>query len=227
MAPCAADSRRCSAKIAPGRATIAVVDGLGLPEGNQLFDVDGDTPSREARALRWHSGARDSVETRAYPTSMRPTRAPEGKRSRWLPTGVKRALAGRGIVDETCSQAGAVERLYRTACLLDQIPTSAYTGDACDSVKCTIMEHTIRATDLARNLGDVLSKVRYRRDSFVVSRHGRPVARVVPIGDETKGATLGEALSIWCDGGASDPALADDLEAINSSDRPPSDRWES
>lgn len=158
---------------------------------------------------------------------MRPTRAPEGKRSTRLPTGVKRALAGRGIVSKTCSRAGAVERLYRTACLLDQIPTSAYTGDACDSVKCTIMEHTIRATDLARNLGDVLSKVRYRRDSFVVSRHGRPVARVVPIGDETKGATLGEALSIWCDGGASDPALADDLEAINSSDRPPSDRWES
>lgn len=158
---------------------------------------------------------------------MRPIRAPEGKRSKWLPTGVKRALAGRGIVSKTCSQAGAVERLFRTACLLDQIPTSAYTGEACDSVKCTIMEHTIRATDLARNLGDVLSKVRYRRDSFVVSRHGRPVARVVPIGDETKGATLGEALSIWSDGGASDPALADDLEAINSSDRPPSDRWES
>ena len=227
MALCAADSRRCSAKIAPGQAAIAVVEGLGLPEGNQHSDADGDTPSHEARAWRWHAGSRYSVETRAYPTSMRPTRAPEGKRRRWLPTGVKRALAGRGIVSKTCSRAGAVERLYRTACLLDQIPTSAYTGDACDSVKCTIMEHTIRATDLARNLGDVLSKVRYRRDSFVVSRHGRPVARVVPIGDETKGATLGEALSIWCDGGASDPALADDLEAINSSDRPPSDRWES
>lgn len=87
------------------------------------------------------------------------------------------------------------------------------------------MEHTIRATDLARNLGDVLSKVRYRRDSFVVSLHGRPVARVVPIEDETKGATLGEALSTWCDGGASDPAFADDLEAIDSSDIPPTNRW--
>ena len=89
------------------------------------------------------------------------------------------------------------------------------------------MEHTIRATDLARNLGDVLSRVRYRRDSFVVWRNGKPVARVVPIEDETEDATLGEALSIWCDGAAGDPAFADDLDGINSSDRPPTNRWES
>ena len=89
------------------------------------------------------------------------------------------------------------------------------------------MEHIIRATDLARNLGDVLSRVRYRRDSFVVRRNGKPVARVVPIEDETEDATLGEALSIWCDGAARDPELADDLDAINASDRPPANRWES
>ena len=89
------------------------------------------------------------------------------------------------------------------------------------------MEHTIRATDLARNLGDVLSRVRYRRDSFVVWRNGKPVARVVPIEDETEDATLGEVLSIWCAGAAGDPAFADDLDGINSSDRPPTNRWES
>ena len=89
------------------------------------------------------------------------------------------------------------------------------------------MEHTIRATDLARNLGDVLSRVRYRRDSFVVRRNGKPVARVVPIEDETGDATLGEALSIWCNGAEGDPTFADDLDAINSSDRPPTNRWES
>ncbi|MYC68904.1 MAG: type II toxin-antitoxin system Phd/YefM family antitoxin [Acidobacteriia bacterium] len=89
------------------------------------------------------------------------------------------------------------------------------------------MEHTIRATDLARNLGDVLSKVRYRRDSFVVWRSGRPVARIVPIEDGTKGATLGDALSIWCDGAESDPAFADDLDVINASDKPATNPWES
>ena len=106
MALCAVDSRRCSAKIDPARATIAVVEGLGLPEGDQLFDVDGDTPSREARAWRRRSGSRDSVETRAYPTSMRPIGAPAGQSCRSLPTGVKLASAGHGIVSKACSQAG-------------------------------------------------------------------------------------------------------------------------
>lgn len=103
MALCAADSRRCSAKIAPGQAAIAVVEGLGLPEGNQHSDADGDTPSHEARAWRWHAGSRDSVKTRACPTSVRPIRAPEGKRSTRLPAGVKLALAGHGVVSKTCS----------------------------------------------------------------------------------------------------------------------------
>jgi len=89
------------------------------------------------------------------------------------------------------------------------------------------MEHTIRATDLARNLGDVLSRVHYRRDSFVVWRNGKPVARVVPIEDEAEDATLGEALSIWCDGPESDPAFADDLDVINASDKPATNPWES
>lgn len=89
------------------------------------------------------------------------------------------------------------------------------------------MEHTIRATDLARNLGDVLSRVRYRRDSLVVWRNGKPVARVVPIEDGTEDATLGEALSTWCDGAESDPAVADDLDVINASDKPATNPWES
>ena len=89
------------------------------------------------------------------------------------------------------------------------------------------MEHTIRATDLARNLGDVLSKVHNRRDSLVVKRNGRPVARVVPIEPETKGSTVGEALAIWCKGAADDPGFADDLDAVNASDSPLTNRWES
>lgn len=119
-----------------------------------------------------------------------------------------------------------MECLYRAACLLDRVPTRADTGDACDAVPYRLMEHTIRATDLARNLGDVLSRVRYRRDSFVVWRNGKPVARVVPIEDEPEDATLGEALSIWCDGAESDPAFADDPDVINASDRPPTRRQE-
>ena len=82
------------------------------------------------------------------------------------------------------------------------------------------MEHTIGATDLARNLGDVLSRVRYRRDSFVVERNGTPVARVVPIAGAAVGATVAEALTAWTDDSADDPAFADDLAAVDASDRP-------
>jgi prevent-host-death family protein len=89
------------------------------------------------------------------------------------------------------------------------------------------MEHTIRATELARNLGDVLSKVRYRRDSFVIKRNGKAVARVVPVEPDADEATLGEALATWCDGASDDRAFADDLDAVNASDKPPTDRWAS
>ena len=89
------------------------------------------------------------------------------------------------------------------------------------------MEHTIRATDLARNLGDVLSKVRYRRDSFVIKRNGKPVARMVPIEHGADAATLAEVLTVWCAGAAGDETFATDLDLINLSDRPPTNRWES
>ncbi len=89
------------------------------------------------------------------------------------------------------------------------------------------MEHTIRATDLARNLGEVLSKLRDRRDSFVIKRNGRPIARVVPIEREADDATLGEVLSTWCDGAAGDHAFAEDLDAVSASEKPPVNRWES
>ena len=88
------------------------------------------------------------------------------------------------------------------------------------------MEHTIRATELARNLGDVLARVRYRHDSFVVERNGAPVARLTPISSATT-ATVGEALDAWLGGADSDPGFADDLAAIRASDRPPDDPWAS
>lgn len=89
------------------------------------------------------------------------------------------------------------------------------------------MEHTIRATDLARNLGDVLARVRYRNDSFVVERNGARVARLTPIASTAATATVGEALDAWLSDADADPAFADDLAAIGASDRPPDDRWAS
>ena len=89
------------------------------------------------------------------------------------------------------------------------------------------MEHTIRATDLARNLGDVLAKIRYRHDSFVVERNGVRVARLTPISSTAAAATVGEALDAWLSGADADPGYADDLAAIRASDRPPDYPWAS
>ena len=61
------------------------------------------------------------------------------------------------------------------------------------SVNYRNMEHRISATELARRLGDVLARVRYRSDSFVVDRNGEPVARIVPL-PEGSVTTLHEAL---------------------------------
>ncbi|MFQ5899769.1 MAG: type II toxin-antitoxin system Phd/YefM family antitoxin [Candidatus Methylomirabilia bacterium] len=87
------------------------------------------------------------------------------------------------------------------------------------------MEHRISATELARKLGDILARVRYRGDSFVVERNGDPVARLVPLPE--KSTPLLEALGAWRAAGAPDPAFADDLERIGAADRPPGNAWAS
>ena len=82
------------------------------------------------------------------------------------------------------------------------------------------MEYTIGAAELARNLGNVLAKVRCRRDAFVIERNGTRIARVVPVSAPAAG-TVGDALAAWLEGADEDPGFADDLAAINASDRIP------
>ena len=43
------------------------------------------------------------------------------------------------------------------------------------------METKITATDLAKSLSDVLNRVRYRGERFLVERNGEPVAAVLPV----------------------------------------------
>jgi prevent-host-death family protein len=86
------------------------------------------------------------------------------------------------------------------------------------------MEHRISATELARRLGDVLARVRYRHDSFVVDRNGEPVARILPLPDRS-GTSLGEAFAAWKAAAPPDPAFAEDLERIGAADKPPAPPW--
>lgn len=86
------------------------------------------------------------------------------------------------------------------------------------------MDIRISATELARNVGDVLGRIRYRGDSFLVERNGQAVARVVPV-VERPTASLGEVIGGWSSAGSPEPDFARDLEAVATVDRPPEDPW--
>jgi antitoxin (DNA-binding transcriptional repressor) of toxin-antitoxin stability system len=88
------------------------------------------------------------------------------------------------------------------------------------------MEHRITATELARSLGDVLARVRFRQDVFLVERNGEVVARVVPA-PGSSATTLAEFVKAWQEAGPADPGFADDLELVGSMDEPPDDPWAS
>jgi len=72
------------------------------------------------------------------------------------------------------------------------------------------MEYRISATELARRLGDILGRIRYRSESFIVERNGRPVARIGPVGDSGSIAAR-EAATGWMAADLRDPAIADNL----------------
>ena len=86
------------------------------------------------------------------------------------------------------------------------------------------MDHRITATDLARRLGDILGRIRYRRDRFVVEKHGMPVAVLTP---PPQPCTVGEALAAWRGARAPDAGLARALERVGAADRPPRNPWAS
>lgn len=88
------------------------------------------------------------------------------------------------------------------------------------------METLVSATELARKLGDYLARVRYRRESFLVEKNGKAIARVVPA-EPAQAVTVSQALAIWCGAGPRDPGFADDLEAVGAADTPATNPWDS
>lgn len=88
------------------------------------------------------------------------------------------------------------------------------------------MEYRISATELARRVGDVLGRVRYRGDSFVVDRNGEAVARITPVAGQGVG-TLSDLARAWRSAGRPEPAFADDLERIGGNDEPAEAPWAS
>ncbi len=78
------------------------------------------------------------------------------------------------------------------------------------------MPTRIRATDLARNLSDVLNRVRYRGEHFVVERNGEPVATLSP-SFRMPDVTLGEVARRLADLALPGEGFGADLERIQLS----------
>lgn len=88
------------------------------------------------------------------------------------------------------------------------------------------MESHISATDAARTFSDLLNRVRYRGETFVVERGGVPICRMGPTAPlEFTLAELSRLLSHIPSPGT---AFLDDVEAhIGSQPLPPDSPWES
>lgn len=78
------------------------------------------------------------------------------------------------------------------------------------------MTTTITATQLSKNLADVLNRVRYRGERFTVARNGEPIATLGP-SEAPKGITLRELAARIGDLPLPDEGFADDVEAMRAS----------
>jgi antitoxin (DNA-binding transcriptional repressor) of toxin-antitoxin stability system len=77
------------------------------------------------------------------------------------------------------------------------------------------MATTITATELARSLSDVLNRVRYRNESFVIQRNGETIATIVPP-VPMRGVTLREIAEKLRGVEFPGDGFADDLEEIQA-----------
>jgi len=77
--------------------------------------------------------------------------------------------------------------------------------------KTAASETRITATELARNLSDILSRVRYKGERFIVVRNGEELARLEPR-PEHRRMTLGEFVQVIRGAPKPDPDYWKDVE---------------
>lgn len=70
-------------------------------------------------------------------------------------------------------------------------------------------EQTLSVTEAARGFSDLVNRVRYRGESAVLTKNGRPVARLVPV--EPPPITGAELAKRWKPGSFLTPKEAEDF----------------
>ena len=81
------------------------------------------------------------------------------------------------------------------------------------------METTITATELSRSLSDILSRVRYKGETFIVQRNGEHVATLAPP-VPAKHMTLREFVAFLKEHPVPDEDFAKDVEEARSHQTP-------
>jgi len=73
----------------------------------------------------------------------------------------------------------------------------------------------ISAGKAARSFSEILNRVKYRGESFVVERNREPICRIEPVATAKK-VTAGEFAEFWKSLPRPDDKFADDLEEIHN-----------
>ena len=76
------------------------------------------------------------------------------------------------------------------------------------------MATRVTATELARNLSDILNRIRYQGEEFVVERGGEPIADLGPVAQHSRGIMVSELVSRLGDLAIPGEGFADDLAAV-------------
>ena len=71
----------------------------------------------------------------------------------------------------------------------------------------------ISATEFARSLSDVLSRVYYKRETFLIERNGLPIAELIPT-QATQRVTVREFAELLAEMPSTDDDFARDIEAL-------------
>jgi antitoxin (DNA-binding transcriptional repressor) of toxin-antitoxin stability system len=111
--------------------------------------------------------------------------------------------------------------------LLEQHLFEVLGGSKSDNPIVCGVARTISATTAAKRFREVLNDVEYRRETFEVERHGRPVARIGPT-EQGAGRQVSwkDALALLRAGPVPDADFATDLEQVRRDvEGLPEDPW--
>ena len=81
------------------------------------------------------------------------------------------------------------------------------------------LEARISAADLSRSLSDVLNRVCYREERFVIERNGEAIALLIPLGPGRR-TTMRQLVELLKEVPRPDDGFADDLETVRASQQP-------